>query len=323
METLVNLMARLGAANLEPWVMLFVFITTVLLVVALSLWLFSGNDAVRRRIAEISQGPSQIDIPHREGAFDVRWTKPIVKAVLPREEWRQSRIRRRLVHAGYREERALHIYLAMKVILALAVPLLIALPIILVGKSPTSQPATSVVFMVMMALLGYFLPDLYLVSRSNERRLRFVEGFPDAMDMLVVCVEAGLGLDAAIQRVGKEIGVAHKELGEELNLVSLELRAGKSREESLRSLGDRTGVEQVQSLASILIQAEHFGTSIATALREHAVEMRTIRMQNAKERAAKLPVKLVFPIMFFIFPALFLVILGPALIRIYVALIAQ
>lgn len=323
MESLGRLLVMLSTANLGPWAMAFVFVATVFLVFGATIWLFGGNDVVRRRLAEIAQGASLTDVPQRQGAFDVRWTKPLVKVALPKEEWRQSRLRRRLVRAGYRDERALHLYLAMKIVLAFVLPLMVALPVLLLGKMPTAQPTTSVSLLVLAGLFGYFLPDIFLSHRSSERRTSFVEGFPDAMDMLVVCVEAGLGLDAAIQRVGKEIGVAHPELGDELTLVSLELRAGKSREEALRSLGERTGVEQVQSLASLLIQAEHFGTSIATALREHAEEMRTIRLQIAKERAAKLPVKLVFPIMFFIFPALFLIILGPAVIRIYMALLAQ
>jgi tight adherence protein C len=132
-------------------------------------------------------------------------------------------------------------------------------------------------------------------------------------------VEAGLGLDAALQRVGKELHSSHPELSTELQLLTLELRAGKGRADALRALAERTALDDVRSLTSILIQAEHFGTSVAEALRQHSNEMRTLRLQRARERAAKLPVKMIFPILFFIFPALFLVVLAPSIVRIYLA----
>lgn len=324
MDTILGFLRFLYTGNIAPYAMFFVFVATVALFSGLMLWLLGGKDVVRRRLSEIAgeHDLSQKNEIHREGVFNIRWTQPIAKAVLPREDWKRSRLKSRLVRAGYRQERALHIFLASKVILGFAVPILLAMPVLILGKMPALQPTVSVSLLVLSALIGYYLPDGYMDRASRERQLRFTEGFPDAMDMLVVCVEAGLGLDAAIQRVGREIAIAHPELADELSLVSLELRAGKSREEALRSLGERTGVEAVQSLASLLIQAEHFGTSIASALREHAEEMRTLRLQKAREKAAKLPVKMIFPIMFFIFPALFLVILGPALVRIYAGFIS-
>lgn len=324
MDIILDFLRFLYTGNVGPYAMFFVFVATVMLVSGLMLWLLGGKDVVQRRLSEIAgeHDVSQKNAVHREGAFNIRWTQPIAKAVLPREDWKRSRLKSRLVRAGYRQEKALHIFLASKVILGFAVPVLLAMPLLIMGKLPALQPTVSVSLLVISALIGYYLPDAYLERTSRERQLRFTEGFPDAMDMLVVCVEAGLGLDAALQRVGREIAIAHPELADELSLVNLELRAGKSREEALRSLGERTGVEAVQSLASLLIQAEHFGTSIATALREHAEEMRTLRLQRAREKAAKLPVKMIFPIMFFIFPALFLVILGPALVRIYAGFIS-
>jgi tight adherence protein C len=324
MDIILGFLRFLYTGNVGPYAMFFVFVATVMLVSGLMLWLLGGKDVVRRRLSEISGEHDELhkNETRREGAFNIRWTQPIAKAVLPREDWKRSRLKSRLVRAGYRQEKALHIFLASKVILGFAVPILLAMPLLIMGKLPSLQPSVSVLLLVISALIGYYLPDAYLERASRERQLRFTEGFPDAMDMLVVCVEAGLGLDAALQRVGREIAIAHPELADELSLVNLELRAGKSREEALRSLGERTGVEAVQSLASLLIQAEHFGTSIATALREHAEEMRTLRLQRARERAAKLPVKMIFPIMFFIFPALFLVILGPALVRIYTGFIS-
>jgi len=325
METIQHFRTLLDTGSIHFYVMSLVFIATVMMVTAVSTWLLGGKDSVRRRLSEIvgDRDPVKENETRREGSFDISWTKPLVYAVIPRDDWKQSRLKRRLVRAGYRQERALHLFLASKVVLGVAVPVLLATPMLIMGKLPSLQPATTILLFVLTALIGYYTPDIYLERKTRERQLHFTEGFPDAMDMLVVCVEAGLGLDAAIQRVGREISIAHPQLADELMLVSLEMRAGKSREEALRSLGERTGVDAVQSLASLLIQAEHFGTSIATALREHATEMRTIRLQKAKEKAAKLPVKMVFPILFFIFPALFLVILGPALVRIYLGFVSN
>jgi tight adherence protein C len=173
----------------------------------------------------------------------------------------------------------------------------------------------AIMYMILATGVGYFLPDIYLRHRINVRRLDFVEGFPDALDLLVVCVEAGLGLDSAIQRVSLETRLSHSHLSSELALIPIEVRAGKTRREALQGLADRTGVDQVVSLVTLLLQAEQFGTSIASALRAYADEMRVERIQRAREKAAKLPVKLVFPIALFIFPAVFIVVLGPALIQ--------
>lgn len=142
-------------------------------------------------------------------------------------------------------------------------------------------------------------------------------GLPDALDLMVVCSEAGVGLDATINRVGEEMRLNNKTLSDEFNLMSLELQAGKPRRDALKDLATRTGLEDVTNLTSMLIQTERFGTSISQALRVHSDSMRVKRSQRAEEIAAKLPVKLLFPLIFFIFPSLFVVILGPAVIRIF------
>lgn len=298
-----------------------VFFTTVLIVGGIGFWMFGMTDPVRRRLQAIAdpEGRATHEV-HREGAFSVRWAAPVAQVIMPDEDWRLSRLKRRLVQAGFRSHQAMTVFLAAKIVLAFILPLLIVLPLYLLGVFG-HQPALAVFLLCGGALLGFFGPDLYLIMSHNQRMLTIGESFPDALDMLVVCVEAGLSLDAAIQRVSRELGHAHPEMADEMQLVSLELRAGKSRDEALRGLSERTGLEELGALASILIQAEHFGTSIAASLREHADEMRLLRIQKARERAAKLPVKLIFPIIFFIFPALFLVILAPAAIRIYTGLI--
>jgi tight adherence protein C len=313
--TLVSLIETYLESVLYGSVFLFVAVT----IIGLSLWLMSGSNIVDRRIREIAEGNSRTSHEaHTEGAFNVKWIEPFVKLIEPQEGWQSSTLKSRLVRAGIREPKAINYLVAAKLLAAFLLPLLILIPFIF---TPAEKPGTALIALFVAAggLIGLYLPDFILARKARKRKIAFEDGFPDAMDMLVVCVEAGLGLDAAIQRVGKELHISHPELSTELKLVGMELRAGKGRADALRSLADRTTLDDVRSLTSILIQAEHFGTSVAEALRQHSDEMRTIRLQRAKERAAKLPVKLIFPIIFFIFPALFLVVLGPSVVRIYLA----
>ncbi len=322
MDNITEIIRYMNTANYQSLIIVIVFITTVLIIVGIVLWIMFADDPTQRRLREITQGPKlHSRKPHKEGVFDVSWFEPLVRLVLPEENWRESRIKTRLVLAGHRSSNAIKTFLILKVLLVITLPLFVGLPLIFLGVISIDDPTKTIPYLLLPALVGYYLPNMVIYRQTNSRQLLFIEGFPDAMDMMVVCVEAGLGVDAAIVRVADEIGISHPELAREFNLVGLELRAGKTREQALRSLGERTGVTQVQSLAALLIQAEHFGTSIARALREHAVEMRNMRMQAAKENAAKLPVKLIFPLVFFIFPALFLVILAPAVIRIYTGFI--
>lgn len=310
----------LTSVSLQPLILGAVFLTTVLVVAGIGYWLFGMDNPVHRRLQAIAdpEGRKSHEI-HREGAFSVRWVEPVAKVILPDEDWRRSHLKRRLVQAGFRSHQAMTWFLAAKIVLAFVLPMLVVMPLYLFGFFG-DQPALAVLLLSLSGLIGFFGPDLYVLNCHQERRQTISESFPDALDMLVVCVEAGLSLDAAIQRVAKELIHSHPEIADEMQLVSLELRAGKSRDEALHGLFERTGVDEIKSMASILIQAERFGTSIAGSLRTHADEMRRLRIQTAREKAAKLPVKLIFPIVFFIFPALFLVILGPAMIRIYTGL---
>jgi tight adherence protein C len=168
--------------------------------------------------------------------------------------------------------------------------------------------------------MGYVGPSLHLRMRTRRRQKEMQKALPDALDMLVVSVEAGLGLNQALVRVAEEIDRLSPVLSEQLGLVNLEIRAGTPREEALRNLSDRTGLADIASLTQMLIQTERFGTSVAQALRIHADTMRTKRRQRAEEAAAKTTIKLIFPLVFCIFPAMFVVILGPALIQIFHAL---
>jgi tight adherence protein C len=166
----------------------------------------------------------------------------------------------------------------------------------------------------MAALVGYMIPGSWLTWRIRSRQHKLRRGLADGLDLLVICVEAGLGLDQALMRVSQELKVTHPELSEELQLVNIEMRVGKSRIEALRELARRTGLDDIQSLVAMLIQTERFGTSIAQSLRVHSDDLRTKRRQRAEELSAKTTVKMVPPLVFFIFPALMVVILGPAVI---------
>jgi tight adherence protein C len=170
---------------------------------------------------------------------------------------------------------------------------------------------------IFLGMVGLFLPDIWLRFKTSARKERLTKGFPDALDLMVVCVEAGMGLDAAISRVGEEIELSHPELSRELNLLNLELRAGKSRQTALRNLAKRTDIDDVNSLVTLLIQTDRFGTSVAQALRVFSDSFRTARYQKAEEIAAKIGTKLIFPLVLCIFPAFFVVMLGPVFVQVY------
>jgi tight adherence protein C len=217
-----------------------------------------------------------------------------------------------LVHAGYTSPNALAVYLGARIVLAVGLALLVLLLLRVAGTSALAGLFAA----VWGAALGWVLPAFYVGGRARSRQREMVKALPDALDLLVVCVEAGLGLNQALVRVAEEIGAVSPVLGEQLTLTNLEIRAGTPREEALRNLGERTGVEDVRSFVTMLIQTDRFGTAIADALRVHADVLRTKRRQRAEEAAAKTAIKMLFPLVFFIFPALFVVILGPAVIQI-------
>jgi tight adherence protein C len=236
------------------------------------------------------------------------------EASKPKDAEELSHVRQRLIRAGYRHNEAPVILYGIKLCGTILFPILFALfRIWFLSTLPSMQ---TLVLFVLSALVGFYLPDLLIQISIRHRQQKILEGFPDALDLMVVCVEAGLGLDAAIDRVGEELKLSHKILSEEFRLLSLELRAGQSRHNALRSLSSRVDLEDVQNLVTLLIQTDRFGTSIAQTLRIYSDSMRVKRHQRAEEMAAKLPVKLLLPLIFFIFPSLFVVILGPAVIQI-------
>ena len=231
---------------------------------------------------------------------------------LPASPKDMSVMQRRLVRAGMRNSNALRILYGAKIVMG------IALPLVMMGLVWGSQAETANKMMAILAAagVGFFGPNEYvsIVSRRRQKEIR--RALPNALDLMVVCVESGLGLDQAILQVAKELDQAHPEISEEFGLVNLELKAGKRRQEALRNLAERTAVDDLKKLVAVLIQADRFGTGIAQSLRAHADFMRVQARQIAEEKAAKLGVKFVFPIFFCILPSLFVVTVGPVAVKI-------
>ena len=222
-----------------------------------------------------------------------------------------KRLQAKLIQAGIYTERAIPLFLGVKLGGLLVLPILVLF--ILWGN--TSQRGLLMGIPIVLCSLGYLLPNLILNRMISSRQQKIRESLPDALDLLVVCVEAGQGLDAAIKRVSEDLQESSPIISQELLLVNLETMAGLERQQALKNLGERTGVEELISLCNVLIQSDRFGTSIAQALKTQSDYMRTARRQRLEGMAAKTPVKLVFPMLLFIFPAIMVVILGPAIIR--------
>jgi tight adherence protein C len=238
-----------------------------------------------------------------------RLSKAAARPLMPTQREDVSRLRRRLGFAGFYGTGAMHIFAGFRILLMLGG----AGAGLLIGLWAESL-FIGLWLACTIALLGLVLPNIWLGYRIRTRQRLLQESLPDALDLMVVCVEAGLTIDAAIQRVGQEIALAHPEISRELAMTHLETRIGVQRADALRNLGHRTGSASLQSLAAMLVQAERFGTSIGTALRVHADSLRVKRQHEAEERAAKTTVKLAFPVVLFIFPTVIAVLGGPAFI---------
>ncbi|AOK50885.1 type II secretion system protein [Burkholderia sp. MSMB617WGS] len=242
-------------------------------------------------------------------------SQPISKLSLPKAGWENSPLRLRLINAGWRSPGSAHLYFAAKTVLALALPAA-AMPF-MIGTALGDSPYSVSAMLVLIGAFGFYLPNAMLARRIASRQRMIVEDFPDAIDLLTVCVEAGLGLDAALTKVADELRLRSPVVADELGLMLLEMRSGFSKEAALRNLALRTGAEDVDAFSAMLIQADRFGTSIGASLRVLSDTLRTQRRMRAEERAAKIALKLLFPLIFCIFPALLTVLLGPAFIHIY------
>lgn len=291
----------------------FVFLAVFALIM-LGMRLFSTS-AVQVRLAGLMGKPAAVaseSSPWTERI--IKLTGPLANLSLPKEGWENSALRTRFMNAGFRNASAPAIYFAAKTILAIGLPLL---TFFFLSTSNAKFDSNTLLFwMFLSASIGYYLPNILLSNIIVRRQREIFETFPDALDLMTVCVEAGLAMDAALARVAAEIGLKSEVLSDELNLVTLELRAGSSKEKALRNLALRTGVEDVDALVAMLIQSERFGTSIAASLRVQSDQLRTKRRQRAEEQAAKIALKLLFPLIFFIFPSLLVVLMGPAFIQI-------
>jgi len=230
----------------------------------------------------------------------------------PKQDWQVSRIRKELVTAGFRSKGALNVFLGAKVLSLVVLP-----PLILLSPLPDRvTPLTLSGAMVGAACAGFLLPNYYLAIRRRKRVDLINRELPEVLDLMVLAVEAGLGLDAALKRVSKELAVSARTMAEELAIVSLELKAGVQRNRALRNLADRCGVDDVSNLVAMLNQADRFGVSVGRSLRVHSDSVRTKRRQQAEEKAAKIPLKLLFPVLLLIFPAIMAIMVGPALIQV-------
>jgi tight adherence protein C len=283
------------------------FVFASLLVAGVAMLLApSGAGTLERRLGEVT------GTEMGRSAAGVGYDKVVVDSLkrlgnlIPRSPSEMGKLQQRLVAAGYRSTEALFVFFGIRVGFSLLVFALFALPLFM-------RPN---IFIALTACtLAYVMAGM-VVARLAKRRQHVIRlSMPDALDLLVVSVEAGLGLDQALQRVGEELAFAHPELCDELRLVNLELRAGKARSEALRNLGERTGVDDLVSLVAVLVQTDKFGTSVAQALRVHSETLRTKRRQRAEEAAAKTGVKMIFPLVVCIFPAVWIVTIGPAAIK--------
>lgn len=285
---------------------------------ALKLMTLVGPSPIRRRIEGVVQAGATGGI---ERDVDNRWldrvnkaSQRVAKLSLPKDDLDQSALRRRFMNAGFRNTSAPAYFFAAKTVLALALP---AIAFICGGASIDAAHRIYLLCLLLFSsAIGFYLPNVVLTRLIELRQRALFEALPDALDLMAVCVEAGLGLDAAMLRVNEELGVRSRALKEEFELVLLELRAGSGREKALRNLALRTGVEDIDTLAAMLIQADRFGTSIGDSLRVYIDNLRTKRRLRAEEKAAKIALKLLFPLIFFIFPTLIAVLLGPAIIQV-------
>jgi tight adherence protein C len=285
---------------------LLAFATVTLLVAAGVMALSPGNAAViRQRLGEIA-GPSAKPVSEPASYEKVVDTLKRVGSAMPKSPSEMTKLQLRLVHAGFRRHDALLMFFGIRAGFALIGFALLATPIFL-------RP--NIAYALAAAGFGYMLPAVVLARLAKRRQHRVRLSVPDALDLLVVSVEAGLGLDQALQRVGDELTAVHPELSDDLRLINLELHAGKARAEALHNLAARTGVEDLISLVAVLVQTDKFGTSVAQALRVQSEVLRTKRRQRAEEAAAKTSVKMVFPLVLCIFPAIWIVTIGPAAIK--------
>ena len=295
-------------------ILVLTFISAAFLMVALyynveyqrGLWVF------KRRIQQYEETQIQQVEKTKVNNFFTKLLESFGKINKPKDK-EISSLEKTFLQAGFRRDISM-LFFGSKIALALLLPMIFSIAKMFAFKAmPTTQYALT---LLILAMIGFYSPGVWIKGRVSRRKDRIFKGFPNALDLMVVCVEAGTSLDAAIAKVGDEMTLGNKTLSEEFKLLSLELRAGKSRKEALQNLAVRCDLDDVNSLVTLLIQTDKFGTSIAQALRVYSDSMRTTRQQRAEEQAAKLPIKMIFPMILFLFPSLFVVVVGPGVMKI-------
>jgi tight adherence protein C len=319
----VNLLQRWLSLSTSEGLLLvalaLVFLSVLAAVLGLNI-LWNYRQALRRRVGEVTASAAEtteeaVSLRYIDQATNVSPAfNRLVKRLVPTDMTTLSTMRQRLVRAGYLRPSAMGIYYLTRVLLGLSAIALAALAAPLLS----GRISFAAILLIGAAAVGiaFFLPDIWIRLKTRALQQDYREAFPDALDLLVVCVEAGLGLDAAINRVGQEIGQAHPALATNFMLMAMELRTGRSRDAAMRNLADRMGLDEVRALVTLLLQSEELGTSIADALRVYSDEMRTQRMIAAETKAQALPAKLAIPLGLFVFPTMMIVIMIPVFIRI-------
>jgi tight adherence protein C len=311
---LEQILTALGAyiASSEVVVYIMIFLASLLAVFG-TFRLFAGPDAAARRMAGVSPEAVGPSAARRDSSAMAEFIKPLAKFV-PGDDRNTTSLRQHLMQAGYFGRDAVTTYFGVRVFLA------VVLPAAFLMVSPLIAPALKASGMVMWATglgaLGIYLPKVWVDRRVRLRQRAMQEGFPDALDMMVVCVEAGLGLDAAFARVAEQMSKPHPVVAQHFALVSTELRAGASRIDALRNMAKRVGLDDINSFVTVLVQSEQLGSSIAQTLRTYAYEMRQGRILRAEEKAHRLPVLLSIPLVLLILPCMVVAVILPGLITI-------
>jgi tight adherence protein C len=316
-------LAIVGLSDLIPFLVFGVFIFGVWSVLSM---ISQRNSRAQERLARLSRPASLMELDVQQSpAMDARMqgivdtAKALSKPLMPQTELEQSALKTRLANAGFRSDSAIAVYLGLR----FACALLFFLIGLAVFVPQYGLQFRGLKWVILLAGVGFYLPQVILWWLRRSRQQAIFLSLPDALDLLVVCVESGLGLDAAMRKVCDEMKVHAKVISEELALCNFQMQVGRPRREVLHDLGVRTGVDDVRSLAAILIQADRFGSSIAQALRVQSDSMRTRRRQLAEEKAAKTAVQLIFPLVLFIFPGIFVVLVGPAALKIMDTMLKQ
>lgn len=314
MEQIENLLAAVLESPQDQQAAIVAMIAASIFVLAMgvSFFVLGTTNPVRRRLGSL-QKTDETGAPRSRHRVDIQTlVGPVSQWIIPQSDKERNAAVQRLIYAGFRSPNALQTFYGMKFVLAASLP---AVFLAASAWLPDLSTFQIVLISFLLAAFGMLLPGIALDHIVTRRMTKLRHGFPDALDLLVVCVESGLGLAAAIQRVADELGVSHPELATELALVNAEIRAGVDRSRALRNLTDRTGLEEIRGLVGLLVQTMRFGTSIADTLRVYSDEFRDRRMQKAEEQAAKIGTKLIFPLVLCLFPSFFTVVIGPAVIR--------